>query len=60
MGGYESLIIPVNPPKQRKAATWPNGSFALRIQVGLEALEDLKRDLKLGFQRLTELSINPL
>ncbi|CAI7283163.1 BAD_collapsed_G0017880.mRNA.1.CDS.1 [Saccharomyces cerevisiae] len=53
-GGYDSLITPVSPPKQRKASTWPYKAFALRIQVGLEEFEDLKRDFELGFERLVE------
>lgn len=60
-GGYESLITPVNPARQRKAANWPHRGFALRIQVGLEELTDLKRDLELGFERLAqEISVAPL
>ncbi|CAI4422820.1 BAP_1a_G0014900.mRNA.1.CDS.1 [Saccharomyces cerevisiae] len=60
-GGYDSLITPVSPPKQRKASTWPYKAFALRIQVGLEEFEDLKRDFELGFERLAEeISLNPL
>lgn len=45
----------------RKASTWPYKGFALRIQVGLEEFEDLKRDFELGFERLAEeISLNPL
>ncbi|CAI4440119.1 BBM_1a_G0017590.mRNA.1.CDS.1 [Saccharomyces cerevisiae] len=53
-GGYDSLITPVNPPRQRKIASWSHHSFALRIQVGLEDFEDLKTDLELGFERLAD------
>lgn len=60
-GGYDSLITPVNPCNNRKASTWPYKGFALRIQVGLEEFEDLKRDFELGFERLAEeISLNPL
>ncbi|CAI1975945.1 hypothetical protein SEUBUCD646_0F01190 [Saccharomyces eubayanus] len=60
-GGYESLITPVKPAKQRKPHNWPHRGFALRIQVGLEELSDLKKDLELGFKRLAaEISMNPL
>ncbi|CAI4533440.1 ALI_collapsed_G0020530.mRNA.1.CDS.1 [Saccharomyces cerevisiae] len=60
-GGYDSLITPVNPPRQRKIASWSHHSFALRIQVGLEDFEDLKTDLELGFERLAgEISMDRL
>lgn len=51
-GGYDSLIIPVNPAKNRTVVEWPHRGFALRVQVGLEDISDLKRDLESGFQRL--------
>lgn len=46
---------------EKLASTWPYKGFALRIQVGLEEFEDLKRDFELGFERLAEeISLNPL
>lgn len=44
-GGYDSLIIPVNPTKNRTVVKWPYRRFALRVQVVLEEISDLKRDL---------------
>ncbi|SCU78102.1 LANO_0A02102g1_1 [Lachancea nothofagi CBS 11611] len=51
-GGYDSLIIPINPRAYRTILEWPQTGFAMRVQVGLEDPEDLKRDLELGFDRL--------
>lgn len=51
-GGYDSLLIPVNPSKYRTVVKWPHQGFTLRVQVGLEEISDLKRDLESGFQRL--------
>ena len=50
-GGYESLLIPANPAAMRTATAWPDGGQLLRIHVGLEAPEDLMRDLAAGFDR---------
>ncbi len=51
-GGYESLIIPFDCRTYRTATTWNPGGPALRLQVGLEDLDDLKADLDAGFARL--------
>ena len=51
-GGYESLIIPFDPKPYRSATQWNEKGPALRIQIGLEDVEDLKRDLDAGFARL--------
>jgi cysteine-S-conjugate beta-lyase len=51
-GGYESLVIPFDCASYRTATRWNPGGPALRIQVGLEDLEDLKADLDAGFTRL--------
>jgi len=52
-GGYESLILPVDPSGVRTATKWahPNKT-CLRISVGLEDIDDLKEDLEAGFKRL--------
>lgn len=49
-GGYESLILPVEP--QRSATRWSYEGPTLRIHVGLEAVDDLVEDLAAGFNRL--------
>lgn len=53
-GGFESLLLPRNPP--RTAVPWPRPGRAagqlMRIHVGLEDPEDLIADLAAGFQRM--------
>ena len=51
-GGYESLIIPFDCATYRTATKWEPGGPTLRLQVGLEDIEDLKDDLARGFERL--------
>ncbi|MFO1148805.1 MAG: cystathionine beta-lyase [Alsobacter sp.] len=51
-GGFESLVIPFDCSTYRTATRWNPGGPALRIQVGLEDLDDLKADLEAGFARL--------
>lgn len=47
-GGYESLAVPVNL-SDRTVALPPKGGPVIRLQVGLENVEDLQRDLERGF-----------
>ena len=55
-GGFESLLIPIDPPKLRTATRWPREGCAegavMRIHVGLEDVDDLLEDLADGFARL--------
>ena len=51
-GGYESLVVPFDPTSYRTATKWTGPGPALRFHVGLEAVEDLVRDLDDGFARL--------
>ncbi|UVF21773.1 cystathionine beta-lyase [Microvirga terrae] len=53
-GGFESLVIPFNCATYRTATAWEPGGHALRFHIGLEDLEDLKRDLDAGLARLRE------
>lgn len=53
-GGFESLVIPFDCASYRTATSWNPGGPALRFHVGLEDLDDLKRDLDAGFARLRE------
>jgi cystathionine beta-lyase len=53
-GGYESLVIPFDPTSYRTATRWQAEGPALRFHIGLEAVEDLIRDLKAGFARLAD------
>ena len=51
-GGFESLIIPFDCRGYRTATRWSPGGFGLRLQIGLEDVEDLKADLRAGLDRL--------
>lgn len=51
-GGFESLILPIEPAKIRTATKWDAAGPALRIHAGLEDLGDLIADLECGFDRL--------
>jgi cystathionine beta-lyase len=51
-GGFESLIIPFDCASYRTATEWRPPGPALRLHIGLEDLDDLKRDLEAGFARL--------
>lgn len=51
-GGYESLMIPLNPTNARTATKWAEDGILLRIHAGLESAEDLIEDLEEGFARL--------
>lgn len=51
-GGYESLVIPVQPARVRSATTWDAPGPCLRIAIGLEDPADLIADLERGLARL--------
>ncbi|HCA9966608.1 TPA: PLP-dependent transferase, partial [Klebsiella pneumoniae] len=51
-GGFESLIIPFNCAEYRTATRWMPGGMTLRLQIGLEDMDDLKQDLQEGLKRL--------
>lgn len=55
-GGYESLILPFDPRSYRTATPWTETGNALRIHIGLENIDDLKRDLDAGFKRMAAAS----
>ena len=50
-GAFESLILPTRP--HRMLAPWDDSAPLLRLYIGLEDPEDLKRDLESAFTRLT-------
>jgi cystathionine beta-lyase len=47
-GGYESLAVMANLA-DRKVAKAPEGGPVIRLQIGLEDVVDLKRDIEAGF-----------
>ena len=51
-GGYESLILPIEPEKLRDTYKWNNACGTLRMHVGLEDPADLINDLKDNFKIL--------
>jgi len=51
-GGYESLILRINPETTRTATKWPHKQTAIRLHIGLEHPDDLIADLAEGFKRL--------
>lgn len=53
-GGFESLVIPFNCADYRTATQWNPGGLALRLQIGLEDMDELKADLEQGFERLKQ------
>jgi cysteine-S-conjugate beta-lyase len=51
-GGFESLVLPVDPRPVRSATRWAANGPALRFHAGLEAVADLIGDLERGFERM--------
>ncbi|SDR51764.1 cystathionine beta-lyase [Rhizobiales bacterium GAS191] len=51
-GGFESLIVPFDCKDYRTATSFDPGGPCLRLQIGLEDVEDLKADLDAGFERM--------
>lgn len=51
-GGYESLLVPTYPATLRSSTDWTEQGPSVRIHVGLEAVDDLIRDLDAGLKRL--------
>ena len=51
-GGFESLVIPTWPERQRSATRWNAQGPCLRLHIGLESPDDLIADLRDGFARL--------
>ncbi|MGI9392357.1 MAG: cystathionine beta-lyase [Parvibaculales bacterium] len=56
-GGYESLILPKNPASERSAVPWQREEILLRLHVGLEDVEDLKKDLENGFSKMEKINV---
>ena len=51
-GGFESLIVPTSPARQRSATRWAPEGPTLRLHIGLEDPQDLIEDLDRGFAAL--------
>ncbi len=50
-GGYESLIVPQDPPSYRSARPWTENGQIIRLHAGLEDMQDLLQDLEAGLDR---------
>lgn len=54
MGGFESLVTPIDPAALRSATKWPlpgmdaADRFGVRLSIGLEEPADLIADLERG------------
>lgn len=50
-GGYESLCLPVKLGKNRTVVPWSDEGNLFRAHIGFEGIDDLKADLRAGFDR---------
>jgi cystathionine beta-lyase len=50
-GGFESLVVPVDPERLRTATRWSAQGPLVRLQIGLEDCDDLIEDLAAGLGR---------
>lgn len=54
-GGFESLVVPIDPARDRSVTAWPPADtdpadrYAVRLSIGLEDPADLVADLERGF-----------
>ena len=53
-GGFESLAVPKRPEEYRSATAWNCDGIVIRLQIGLEDVEDLKADLERGFSAISQ------
>lgn len=53
-GGFESLLIPIEPAAIRTATNWEEEGQVMRIHIGLEDVDDLIADLEAGLDRLKD------
>lgn len=59
-GGYESLVIPVGLKAKERLTSWFHYGYAMRLQVGLEDLDDQFHDLERGFRLLRSHASAPM
>ena len=53
-GGFESLATYAQPEKIRTAKPWTSTNPLIRLHIGLEDTQDLKRDLEEGFKAISQ------
>lgn len=51
-GGFESLVLHGDPAHARTATQWTEEGALVRLYIGLEHIDDLKRDLARGLQEI--------
>jgi len=51
-GGFESLVLHGDPAHARTATQWTEEGVLIRLYIGLEHIDDLKRDLARGLQEI--------
>ncbi len=59
LGRLREPVVPFDCSTYRTATKWNPGGPALRLQIGLEDLDDLMADLDAGFARLRQASGEP-
>ncbi|UZK68357.1 cystathionine beta-lyase [Sphingomonas sp. S1-29] len=50
-GGFESLALPVDPQHHRSCTSWEAEGPLVRLQIGIESVDDLIADLDAGLAR---------
>jgi cystathionine beta-lyase len=50
-GGYESLVVPIDPNRHRSVTQRDHAGPLVRLQIGLEDADDLIADLERGLDR---------
>ena len=55
-GGFESLALPVYPEKHRSVTSWPSDNAVIRLHIGLEDVDDLIADLRVGFEAASKIA----
>lgn len=53
-GGFESLAVPFDPNPYRTVNAWAPGGRGIRLNIGLEAPEDLIADLEGGLKAMAQ------
>ncbi len=54
-GGFESLALPVHPETCRSEVPWDKDSALIRLQIGLEDVDDLIADIEAAFDQTSEI-----
>jgi len=53
-GGFESLIMPIDPSSIRTTSKWPHKNTCIRVYIGLEDVADIIKDLEKSLERIKE------